>query len=91
MVTRAHERAKSVVRQCRMVAMAAPSDASGPPFEQRRWSFCCQRRCGASQPSRTADFDRMLREQAQTDLRWREATRWFMRMENSPTAAGPAT
>jgi dipeptidyl aminopeptidase/acylaminoacyl peptidase len=35
----------------------------------------------ASQPARTADFDRMLREQAQTDRRWREASAGFMRME----------
>jgi dipeptidyl aminopeptidase/acylaminoacyl peptidase len=35
----------------------------------------------ASQPLRTADFDRLLREQAQTDRRWREASVGFMRME----------
>ena len=35
----------------------------------------------ASQPSRTADFDRMLRDQAQTDRRWREASVGFMQME----------
>src|SRR5688572_29957297 len=35
----------------------------------------------ASQPLRTADFDRMLRDQAQTDRRWREASVGFMQME----------
>ena len=35
----------------------------------------------AAQPVRTPDFDQMLRDQAATDRRWREASAGFMRME----------
>jgi dipeptidyl aminopeptidase/acylaminoacyl peptidase len=35
----------------------------------------------AQQPVRTPDFDRMLRDQAETDRRWREASAGFMQME----------
>jgi dipeptidyl aminopeptidase/acylaminoacyl peptidase len=35
----------------------------------------------AAQPARTPDFDQMLRDQAATDRRWREASVGFMRME----------
>jgi dipeptidyl aminopeptidase/acylaminoacyl peptidase len=35
----------------------------------------------AAQPVRTPDFDQMLRDQAATDRRWREASVGFMRMD----------
>ena len=35
----------------------------------------------AAQPVRTPDFDQMLRDQAVTDRRWREASVGFMRIE----------
>ena len=38
----------------------------------------------AAQPVRTTDFDQMVRDQAVTDRRWREACVGFMRIETPP-------
>jgi dipeptidyl aminopeptidase/acylaminoacyl peptidase len=42
----------------------------------------------AAQPARTPDFDQMLRDQAATDRRWREASVGFMRMDKITYRSG---
>src|SRR5262245_3801896 len=41
-----------------------------------------------AQPVRTPDFDQMLRDQAATDRRWREASAGFMRMDKITYRSG---
>ena len=69
--------------------MAATLRASlrAGPLDSARWAslgvVCLLATAlqAAAQPVRTPDFDQMLRDQAATDRRWREASVGFMRMD----------
>jgi len=64
-----------------MVAMAATSAPRHRAVRLGALLFLFASAVQAAQPARTPDFDQMVRDQAVTDRRWREASVGFMHVE----------